>query len=523
MLFDKQPKPNHSFRRAGWAAFLVCLSLMFSGVSVADDQTWKVNLKDADIRAFISQISDITERSFVVDPRVKGKVTVISTMNLTEAEVFELFLSVLNVHGYAAVPSGELFKIVPNTGAKQDTIRFAKGENSRGEELITRVITVKNTPAVELVPILRPMVPQYGHLAAVASANALIISDHAENIQRITRIIERLDGAESEEIEVIQLKEAWVGDVVDLLERLTPVATGKGKGKKNRAARVKVVAEERTNRLIVKGEKSARARIKELVMKLDQPSRHTGTTRVIYLRHGDAAKVAEVIKGLTASSSKSKRKGSKKDTTREEVHIQADETLNALVLRGEPSDLKDLEDIIRKLDIRRAQVLIEAAIVEVSGDVGKALGIQWGVHDKNMKQPLVGINFNNVGSSLNSVISSINNPSSADAAFANGITLFGGERSTDGSKGYGVLVQALANASNTNLLSTPSIMTLDNEEAEIVVGQNVPFITGSSTSGSSTTGNPFQTISREVQPACLIAPSNKSVTARKGRSTACSK
>ncbi|MBV1882938.1 MAG: type II secretion system secretin GspD [Pseudomonadales bacterium] len=473
--------------------FFVLILISLSRICMAEDQTWKVNLKDADIRAFITQISDITGRSFVVDPRVKGKVTVISTTNLSEEEVFELFQSVLNVHGYAAVPSGSVLKVVPNTGAKQDTIRFAKDSDSRGEELITQVIAVKNTPAVELVPILRPMVPQYGHLAGVASANALIISDHAENIKRIIQIIERLDGAESEEIEVIQLKEAWVGDVVDLLERLTPVATGKGKSK-NKAARVRVVAEERTNRLIVKGEKSARARIRELVRKLDQPSKHTGTTKVIYLRHGDAVKVAEVLKGLMASSKKKRKGGGKKEAVQEEVNIQADETLNALVIRGEPADLQEIQDVVRQLDVRRAQVLIEAAIVEVSGDISKALGVQWGVHDKNLGQPLVGVNFEGSGS-LNNVLGALS--AGTGAALANGITIAGGERNSAGTKGYGVLVQALANASNANLLSTPSIMTLDNEEAEIVVGQNVPFITGTSTSGSSTTNNPFQTISRE--------------------------
>jgi general secretion pathway protein D len=507
MLFGNQKKQVHhyksgchrysKYRYGFWFVFFVWGPLLLSQGSYAEDQTWKVNLKDADIRAFITQISDITGRSFVVDPRVKGKVTVISTTNMTDEEVFELFQSVLNVHGYASVPSGDVLKIVPNTGAKQDTIRFARDNLVEGEELVTRVIPVKNTPAVELVPILRPMVPQYGHLAGVASANVLIISDHAENIKRITQIIERLDGAESEELEVIQLKEAWVGDVVELLESLTPVATGKMKNKRNAAARVKVVAEERTNRLIVKGEKSARARVRDLVKKLDQPSHHTGTTKVIYLRHGDAVKVAEILKGLVASSSQKSKKKSK-DNLQEEVNIQADETLNALVIKGEPSDIQDIEEVVRQLDVRRAQVLIEAAIVEVSGDVGKALGIQWGVHDKNFDQPLVGINFKTVGNSLNQVVSAINNPASASGAgFADGITLAGGERSTDGTQSYGMLLQALVNASNTNLLSTPSIMTLDNEEAEIVVGQNVPFITGSSTSASNTASNPFQTISRE--------------------------
>ena len=222
----------------------------------AEEGAWKINMKKADIRTFIEQISDITGYSFVVDPRVKGDVTVVSNTEMSADDIYNLFESVLRIHGYASVKSGQVVKIVPTQGAKQEDLPIS-GSGYGNEKMVTRVIPVENTNATELVPILRPMVPQYGHLAAVSSANALIISDHANNIGRIIEIIRRIDSAESEEVEVVQLKYAWVGDVVKTLEQLTPVETGSSKkGRSSGNVRVRVVAEERTNRLILRGEKS---------------------------------------------------------------------------------------------------------------------------------------------------------------------------------------------------------------------------------------------------------------------------
>ncbi|MBL4606617.1 MAG: type II secretion system protein GspD, partial [Pseudomonadales bacterium] len=281
------------------------LLLIMSGLVLAGS----LNVRDADVRALVTQISDITGKSFVIDPRVKGKVTVISNADMTADEIYEVFKSVLHVHGYTTVESGEVVKIVPTNGAKQDNLKLdAKGAVS-GEQMVTRVIDVKHTSATELVPILRPMVPQYGHVAAVASANALIISDHAQNILRIEKIIRRIDNAESEEVEVILLKEAWVTDVVTLLERLSPAASS-AKNKKrsvNKASRVRIVADERTNSLILKGEASARARIKTLIVELDRPSTKSSTIQVIYLQNADAVKIAEIITGLLDSRSQPTR------------------------------------------------------------------------------------------------------------------------------------------------------------------------------------------------------------------------
>jgi len=454
----------------------------------AEDQNWQVNLKDADISAFIGQIADITGKSFVIDPRVKGKVTVVSTETMNTEAVYELFLSVLKVHGYAAVPAGEVIMVVQQNSVKQQGRDLEAKFKKQSQEMVTKVITIKNTPALDLVPILRPLVAKYGHLAGVKSANALIISDHASNINRIEQIIDRLDKSGSEELEVIQLKEAWVGNVVTMLQSLDPTRVAQGKGSKSAGAgSIRVVADERSNRLIIKGEKTSRERIRTLIEQLDKPSYFSGSAKVIRLKYADAKKLAELLKGVMSESDSGGKDANK---AKGKASIHADEELNALVVRAEPSILKEIDDIIHELDVRRAQVLIESAIVEVTGDVTDSLGFQWAVGDED--NPVSGTNFSNAGSSLNTIAGMA--AGTTAPALSNGLTL-GGFKQTNGQVDFGVVIQALESQSNTNLLSTPSIMTLDNQEAEIVVGQNVPFLTGSTSSSSNS--NPFTTISRE--------------------------
>src|SRR5690606_20832295 len=296
----------------------------------ADGKTWTVNIRNADIQAFIGQVAEMTGKNFVVDPRVRARdVTVISRQTLTSAEVYELFLAVLQVHGYAAVPSGEIIKIVPNTTAKQSNLPLTQDTSLRGEELITRVITVDNSPVEELVPVLRPLVPQYGHLAAVSSANALIISDHADNIRRMEAIIAHLDGSEAEEVEIIPLQHGWVGDIVKLLETLIPqqgAAAQGGRRQSPREGRVSVVADERTNRLIVKGDSIMRRRVADLVLELDVPSNKSGSAQVIRLSHADSEKLAELLNNF-ADATKATEGGQQAPNPDSKVSIQADTSL----------------------------------------------------------------------------------------------------------------------------------------------------------------------------------------------------
>ncbi len=491
-------------------AFLTMIALSYSvlgpQVNAAGqaDQTWKVNLKDADIRAFITQIADITGYSFVVDPRVKGKVTVISNAPMTRDEVYEMFLSVLSVHGFAATPGNGVIKIEQINNAKQSAENLRMLRKTPGEQIVTRVIQVNNVNALELVPILRPMVAKYGHLAGVATANALIISDHLNNITRIERIIKELDSPSKYELEVVQLKEAWVGDMVKLLEELAPSELGKA-ANKAAASKFSVVADERSNRLIIKGDQNFRDKIKLLIAKLDQPAAVTGTTKVIRLKNADAEKLAELLKGLMGDVTKGK--DGKAAGGNSDVGIYADEGLNALVVRAEPSVMKEIERIVDQLDVRRAQVLIEAAIVEISDGLTRQLGLQMAGADVSGKSgPVIGTNFSNAGLSISQVLAAIAN-NSTDVGLGEGVTLGAGKENAKGLS-FGVILQALSSTSQANLLSTPSIITMDNQKSEIVVGQNVPFKTGQTSTGTDGTTNPFTTIERkDVGLTLRVTPS----------------
>jgi len=460
---------------------------MTPAMAQADD-SWKINLKNADIREFVTQVSAITGKSFIIDPRVKGDVTVISNVNMDEESVYQLFLSVLQVHGFAAVSAGSAIKIVQTVLAKQSSNPDDFVDDLESEELVTRVITVTNAPSEEMVKVLRPLIPQYGHIAALSEPNVLIISDHAANINRLVEIINRVDIADSLEVAIINLKEAWVEDMVKLLEELAPDQIGKSAKGPNR---ISIVASERTNSLVIKGERYTLARVKALVDQLDVPANRSGTIKVIQLSHSDATKMAEILSNLISSKSKSS------EDSMVEVSIQADEAINALVIRADPSNMIDLIGIIESLDVRRMQVLIEAAIVEVTSDFSQQLGSELAVGDASTGTTPLGLTA--PSGTLAQILQGLAAPSgliSPPSSFGESPLIAGGKVSTTGTS-FAFIVKALAANSDVNLLSTPSITTMDNEEAKIVVGQNVPFRTGSTVTGSQGTTNPFTTIQRE--------------------------
>ena len=490
---------NH--RSKLFRAFVLALLMPLMSVAYGQEtETWRLNLKDADIRAFVTQVADITGYSFVVDPRVKGKVTVLSSAPMNKDEIYDLFLAVLQVHGFTAIPGEEVIKVVQQVDAKQSAESLERFTEVPSEQLITRVIQIDNANALELVPILRPLVAKYGHLAGVAAANALIVSDHSSNIQRIEQIVRELDSPSKYEVEVIQLEEAWVGDMVELLQELAPAELGQGGGD-NAARKYSVTADERSNRLILRGDETFRDKMRELIRKLDQPSATGGTTKVIRLSHADAENLTEILKGVMGEVAKESSggtggaggsTGSGRNTN---FSVFADEGLNALVVRGEPSMMQEAEMIVKALDVRRAQVMIEAAIVEISDELGQDLGVQLALGDESGEStPVAGTNFNNVGRSLGDVLGAILSDS-VIAPATGGITIGAGQRNENGVS-WGVLLQALSTSAAANLLSTPSIITLDNQESEIIVGQNVPFRTGQSTVTGDGTTNPFTTIER---------------------------
>jgi general secretion pathway protein D len=490
---------NHKSRLFQTLMMALLLPLM-SLAHAQQEETWRLNLKDADIRAFVSQVADITGYSFVVDPRVKGKVTVLSSAPMNKDEIYDLFLAVLQVHGFTAIPGEEVIKVVQQVDAKQSAESLERFAEVPSEQLITRVIPVENGNALEMVPILRPLVAKYGHLAGVAGANALIISDHASNIRRIADIVRELDSPPDYQVEVIQLQEAWVGDMVELIRELAPDELGEG-GNRGAGRDYSVTADERSNRLILRGDETFREKMRNLIAKLDQPSATGGTTKVFRLKHADAENLTELLKGVMgevvaeASGGATGGGSASGGASGNGFAVFADTGLNALVVRGEPSIIEEADRIISALDIRRAQVMIEAAIVEISDELGQDLGVQVAVGDESGgSTPVAGTNFGNVGRSLGDVLGAILSETVL-APVQGGATVGAGQRNENGVS-WGVLLQALSTSAAANLLSTPSIITLDNEEAEIVVGQNVPFKTGESTIAGDGTTNPFTTIER---------------------------
>jgi len=474
------------------ATLLLCVVLGGSNAMASESQSWKINLKNADIQEFVAQIAAITGRTFVVDPRVKGKVTVISNASLDEAGIYELFLSVLRVHGFAAIEAGEVVRIQQQTLAKQSGSPLDSAQEISGEQLVTRVIAAQYVASAELVKTLRPMIPQYGHIAAVTQPNVVIISDHAANIVRLMQIIARIDVADEEEIVVIPLKEAWVGTIVELLEKLAPEELGRNaKGPQS----IQVIANERNNSIVLRGKSRPIAQVRKLISMLDQPATSGGTTQVIYLAHSDAASVAQILTQLVGDQ---RAEGA----PAAEVKIQADESLNALVIKADPTTMNEIMSIVKMLDVRRTQVLIEAAIVEISLDADFELGVEMAAIDRsNSSIPFFSTALS---PTLAQILGGLGPGDGEDGPFdpaavlgaATQPTLGVGKLDPDGFS-FAVILQAIASSSAANLLSTPSILTLDNEEAKILVGQEVPFRTGSFTTTADGANNPFQTIQRE--------------------------
>ena len=473
------------------ATGLACSALPASAAVTAmapsasqQEESWTINLKGADIREFIDQVAHISGQTFVVDPRVKGQVSVVSNSPLTLSEVYQLFLSVMATHGFSVITQGDQARIVPNAEAKAD----ADAGRPAPDRLETRLIQVQHGSAAELIPLIRPLVPQYGHLAAISSANAIIISDRSANIERIEDLLRQLDQKGQNDYSVLNLQHAWVMDTAEVLRNA--VDRGQAKG----ASGTQVIADGRTNRLIVLGPPAARAKLLALAQTLDTPASRSANTRVIRLRHGDAKSMAQTLGEI---SEKLKPEATGEATGKPQtVLIRADESLNALVLLAEPDVVATLEDIVRQLDVPRAQVMVEAAIVEVSGDISDALGVQWAVDARGGSGGLGGTNFSGTGLSVGRVLQAIqDNKNDIDNnALSN---LPDGAIIGLGTDSFGVLVTALSANSKSNLLSTPSLLTLDHQKAEILVGQNVPFQTGSFTTNGSGADNPFTTIERQ--------------------------
>lgn len=531
---------NH---RPVWA--LVAAAPLMTVISTATyAQTWKINLRDADLTAFINEVADITGKNFAVDPRVRGNVTVISNKPLNKNEVYDLFLGVLNVNGVVAIPSGNSIRLVPDSNVRSSGVAYDPRNNARGDQVVTRVIWLENTNPNDLIPALRPLMPQFAHMAAIQGTNALIVSDRAANIYQLETIIRNLDGTGQNDIEAITLQSSQAEEIITLLDSMA--ATGASKD--FAGSRVRIIADKRTNRILLKGDPTSRKRLRQMVEMLDVPSAdRLGGLKVFKLKYASAKNLSEILQGLvtgqavnstsnnsssstsnnsmsslinnnsntSSSSSNSSASGSSINLSGNSsnnnqdnitsfnangVSIIADSSQNALVVKADPQLMREIDAAIQQLDVRRQQVLIEATIIEVEGNDTDQLGVQWAMGDLSSGIGLM--SFDNIGSSLSKIAAGYLTGGAAGAAGmlkGSGTSLVLGDykEGANGSRRlYGALIQALKAHTKSNLLSTPSILTMDNEEAYIVVGQNVPFVTGSvSTTGG--TANPYTSIERK--------------------------
>lgn len=462
-----------------------------------------LNLKDADISTLIATVSEVTGKNFIVDPRVKGKVTVVSSSPMDASGVYETFLAVLQVQGFAAIPAGESIKIVPETNARQDGGSYnSSGAGLAIDEVVTHVYNIQNVSAAQLVPILRPLVPQWGHLAAYAPSNMLIISDRAANVVRLERLIRQIDQSSDRDIELVHLKNAGAADMVRTLTALT-------QGDKNQDPSVKpaiVLADERSNSVMVGGDKADRQKMLDIIRQLDVEVGEGGATQVVYLNYGSAENLAPILEGYAQQVSADSKTGgaaaaapTASSGSATGAKVLADKETNALIVTAPPKTMRLIRDVIAQLDVRRSQVLVDGIIAEVSADKSSQLGVDWAVYNGN-KVAAAGI----LNPSTLTAIAGASQASSTAEAIAGvvgqGINIGGGAISSGGTT-FALLLKALKGDGNTNVLSQPSLTTLDNQEAEFSVGQEVPFLTGSysntGTSSNSGSVNPFQTIERK--------------------------
>jgi len=477
------------------------------------------NFKDAEIGQVIEAVAAATGKTIIPDPRVRAQVTMLSQTPMTPAAFYEAFLALLSVHQFVAVESGGIIKIVPDANQRQMPNQDLPNRiNPNSEEVITQVIAVQNVNAAQLVPVLRPLMPQNAHMAAYPAGNILILSDRASNVNRIMRIISRIDQQGDTDPDIIPLQNASAAEVVRVVNTFyQQQAAAEGGG----ASQIRVIADDRSNSVLIGGDKSARLRISALVAHLDTPLESGGDTRVVYLQYADAEKIATKLKeqisatvaitggappqggaaggGVAASADRS--------TT-----IWAEPETNALVITAPAKVMRSLMSVIDKLDIRRAQVLVEAIIVDVQVEKKAELGVNWAVWDQDSEGNRVPAGLFNSpvgGVNLAQLAAGAANPDAiTPAQVPTGTTFAVGRIATTGVN-FAAMIRALQGDSNTNLISTPSTVTMDNQEAQLKVAQEVPFITGQFTSTGTGSGdvNPFTTVQRqEVGTILKITP-----------------
>jgi general secretion pathway protein D len=488
-------------------------------VSQASAAQYSPNFKGTEITEFVNIVGKNLEKTMIVDPNVRGKINVRSYDLLTEAQYYQFFLNVLEVYGYAAVEmDNNIVKIIRNKDAKTAAIPVI-GDNSNimGDEMVTRVVEVKNVTVRELVPLLRQLSDQAGggNVVNYDPANVIMLTGTASTVNRLVKIIERVDRAGDQDVEIIKLKYASAGEMVRIIEAMNKPTSGKA-GQPTFLI-PKIVADDRSNSVIVSGEVKARERVARLVKRLDSELETNGNTRVYRLKYSKAEDLVKVLQGVsdTIAAETKTTKSKTRSSNKRDVSIEAHESTNAIVITAQPDMLRSLEAVIRQLDVPRAQVLVEAIIVEIYETDGVSLGVQWGNENFGFTQ------FTNGPATISSVAAGAKAAETKPGTPGSTVTVDGtttvnppgndieGDFTALGAVlgsasglvtgivtgDWAAIIQAVSSDTNSNILATPSITTLDNEEAYFIVGQEVPIITGSAT--GSNNNNPFQTVDRQ--------------------------
>ncbi len=495
-------------------------SMLAAGTSRADEPV-TLNFVNADIEAVATAIGKIVNRNFLIDPRVKGTVNLVSARPVPTSAVYGIFLSALRLQGFTAVESGRVTKILPEADAKHHLRGVQSGSTTQGDRLLTEVFTLRYASAAQLLPVLRPIITPNNPVAVFAGTNSIVVTDYADNLVRIAQIIDAVDQPGGGEPHVIPLSYASADDIAQTINRVladTVVGAGAPAGAVETTGRVFVAADARTNSLIVRSENPARlAYVQNLVQRLDTHTGATGNVHVVYLKNAEAKQVAQTLQAVLAGEGSAGPAGATTSPVRQASApgraqgtgaavaggggvVHADTASNALLISAPNAVFAQIRDLVEKLDVRRPQVFVEALVVEVQADKAAEFGIQWqsiGDLSSPATRGIGGTNFGAPGGGAN-IISAAANLTSLGPGLNIGvvkgqITIPGVGTVTN----LAALARALESTQNANILSIPNLLTLDNEEARIVIGQNVPFITGQyAQTGSTTTPTPFQTIER---------------------------
>lgn len=482
---------------------LACsLWLLTTSAGLHAEEMTRLNLKDTDLRALIDIVAKKTGKNFIVDKQIRGKVNFVSGRGLDEDDLYEAFLSILQVHNYEAVETGSLIKIVPKGKARSNVAPLVRdARESDADATITQVIKLNYIPVTTAIQTLMPLSGQ-GETSILPNqaSNSLVIKGKAQNVERLLAVVDSVDKPNNEDFELVPLEYAVASQVASTLQALMASGAAGGAAASPLSSKGKVSADERTNSVLISGDRAARERMKKAIAKLDVKRATEGDTKVIQLRYAKAEDVVAVLNGVApaiqqqaslpvsagGTPSKAPTAG---NSAGNGVKVLADKSSNSVIISGPPTLQKNMIAVINQLDRRRAQVLVEAVIAEVSTDLSNKIGAALvSGNDGDGTQAVGYSNFGGLGTLASLYASS---RSGSISNIPNGLLLGGGTSS------FGIILEALKGDAATNILSTPTLVTMDNEEAQITVGQEVPFITGQSTSGANDSTNPFTTIERK--------------------------